>query len=129
MDVLETCVEEGSLDAILVHFNDQVDVEDEEIDEFCDCMSELDMSHCYVTQRQLVSYRDTDIDSDNIETYIYTIARVETGNDNKDFMTIEICVVNHSDYRGLWYINVYEHDGSLYDSIGEEIPLRQHLYM
>ena len=49
MDVLETCVEEGSLDAILVHFNDQVDVEDEEIDEFCDSISELDMSHCYVT--------------------------------------------------------------------------------
>ena len=48
-DVLESCVEEGSLDASLVHFNDQVDVEDEEIDEFCDSISELDMSHCYVT--------------------------------------------------------------------------------
>ena len=72
----------------------------------------------------MVTYRDTDIDSDNIETYIYTIARVENGNDSKDFMAIEICAVNHSDYRGLWYINVYEPDGSLYDSIGEEIPLR-----
>ena len=122
-DTLELCVEDGSLDDIYACFNDQVGVDDYDIESFSDSISDLDMSHCYVTQRQLVTYQADDSDSDNVEAYIYTIARVSHDDDNTDLMTMEICVVNHSDYRGLWYINVYESDGSLYDSIGEELPL------
>lgn len=123
-DVLETCVEDGSLDEIYDCFNEMVDVDDDDVDEFRDSISELDLSHSYVTGRQMVTLRDTDIDSDNIEAYVYTIARVSQDTEDNDLMTIEVCVVNHSDYRGLWYIYVYEPDGTLYDSIGEEIPLR-----
>ena len=121
-DVLETCVEDGSLDEIYDCFNESVDVDEDDVEEFRDSISELDLSHSYVTGRQMVTFRDNDID--NIEAYVYTIARVSRDPEDNDLMTIEVCVVNHSDYRGLWYIYVYEPDGTLYDSIGEEIPLR-----